>query len=197
MRLLRPLLLGFILALAWTGAAAGEPYGWTISASQATPDANTGGLIPGGLGHLYLWLACCNVPDYPGGTPRQQGFTTVRFRLDITGMLLVGLTTSCNSLPWLFPPDYWLVCPGCACGPVVVGEVTVIWFGDPGASICFAPNSVSGDLVTLDCESEPTAWGMDWIGFRVDAPPCSSGPLCQAPVSTDAPGWGRVKSLYR
>jgi hypothetical protein len=57
-----------------------EPYGWTISASNTDPYVNTAepNLT---IDTFYLWLACCDVPDYPDGTERAQGFTAAEFAL--------------------------------------------------------------------------------------------------------------------
>lgn len=185
------------LAIATASFATDQPYGWTISASSTNPFVNT--VAPTStLETFYLWQVCCDVPDYPDGSPRVQGFSAAEFAVISTGIQHLSTSSSaCFIGDPPFPPDLAFFCPGCPCGPIVVAALLVLNF--PG-SMCFAPSVLGGILGTVDCEAEPTLWGMDWIGIDSSGAgaPCGSGILCdKPPVSIDGTSWGRTKSLYR
>ena len=183
-----------VLATVSSAQSAGNPYGWTISASATDPYVNVASPT-GGPATFYLWLACSDVPPHSDGTPREQGFSLAEFALIFTGIVHLATATSCISTNVPPSPDFTFLCPGCPGGPIVVAELVVLNL--PG-TICFAPTIENGVLETTDCELEPTMWGMDWIGMSTQgSAPCSTEPLCQGPVSNEDVSWGQVKALYR
>jgi len=183
-----------VLAISSTAQSAGNPYGWTISASSTDPYVNIAAAT-GGPATFFLWLACSELPPHSDGTPRQQGFSGAEFALIFSGPIHLGTTTSCFSTNIPGSPDFTIFCPGCPGSPSVVAQLLVLNL--PG-TICFAPSIEHGVLGTVDCELKPTLWGMDWIGMStLGTAPCSTEPLCQGPVSTGDVSWGQVKSLYR
>jgi hypothetical protein len=191
-------LAAFLVTFAVPASSRSEPYGWTISASNTDPYVNA--VEPNfSIDTFYLWLACCDVPAYPDGTARAQGFTAAEFALVFTGIQILAATPALGCVagdPPPPPPDFLIFCTGCPCGPIPVASLLV--FNFPG-SICFAPSVANGRLGAVDCEAQPELWGIDWIGIDTTGkgPPCSGGLPCQDPVAVDAASWGRVKGLYR
>ncbi|MFN8178319.1 MAG: FlgD immunoglobulin-like domain containing protein [bacterium] len=158
--------------VATSSAVAQHQYGWTISASQTDPHANTGGIAAGGLGHLYLWYMCS-----VGG-----GMSAADFGLQSTGVIFAGFSPLSGFLNAGSGSNLLLAVGGCPTGPVVAGDITVFYFGGAG-SMCIV-NSTNNIRVTVDCESpSPLAWNLHAVGWDALGTPSCSEPLCSSPCS--------------
>ncbi|MFN8176386.1 MAG: hypothetical protein U0167_00505 [bacterium] len=160
-------------------------YGWMISSSQVDPQANTGGIASGGLGHLYLWYYCNGV----------GGMSAADFGLAATGVVFAGFSTLNGFLNAGSGPNLLLAVGGCPWGPIVAGDITVFYFGGPG-SLCIV-NSINDIRVTVDCTSPtPSAWDIRARGWDALTPPLCSEYVCPGDA-VDSHHWGAIKSLYR
>lgn len=181
-----------VLLVASSAFAVNEPYTWTISESSTNPFANSGAFLPG-LQTLYLWLACCNLPD-----PIQDGMAAAEFSLlskDPANIILAstainGFLNAGTSI------DLLLAVGGCPCGPVAAMSILVLNNVPNGFGIIPAPN---GNKVTADCEPQPSLYPIAWIGYANNGkPPQTKGEICKEdPTSVEDSSFGQVKALYR
>jgi hypothetical protein len=182
----RILTIAFALLVLAAPAFANQ-YGWTISSSNSNAFANTGGVPPGALGHLFLWLQCT---DLGGMSAADFGISAVG------GVTIAGFSPLNGFLNAGSGNNLLLAVGGCPSGPVVAGDITVIWFGSPG-NICIVASN-TGLRGTVDCAAPtPNFWNLKAVGWdALTAPVCDERPLCQ-PVAVEPENWGAVKSLYR
>lgn len=141
------------------------PYRWTISASSTDPFANEAPFSPGEPLYAYLWLQACDLPD-----PLQDGITAAEFNLVSTNPANVIVFFSPTG-GWLNAggiPDLLLAVGGCP-GPMLVATIGIIAYG-PG-SLCLGP-SKNGLTVGVDCSTNPSAWGTEWIGLNFGGGSC-------------------------
>ncbi|MFN8176387.1 MAG: hypothetical protein U0167_00510 [bacterium] len=172
-----------VLGLA-TSALAQRLYGWTISASPTDPRVSTGGIVPGSLGHLYLWYFC------------GPGMSAADFGLAATGVVFAGFSTLNGFLNAGSGTNLLLAVGGCPNGPIAAGDITAFYAGGP-AHMCIV-NSINNIRVTVDCTAPtPAAWDIHADGWdALTAPACREAPLCGEYV-TEPHDWGAIKSLYR
>ena len=179
--------------MASSAFAESEPYTWTISGDSTNPFANTGSFLPG-LQTLYVWLACCNLPD-----PLMDGMSAAEFGLFSTNPanVILAMTPMNGFLNAGSPTEPLLAVGGCPCGPVAAASMLVL-SNAPG-QICFRASSATGTKGTVDCEPNPSLYAMAWIGFSDDgAAPCTKGVICKEdPTSVEDSSFGKVKALYR
>src|SRR6185436_13417038 len=150
----RILTIAFALLILAAPAFANQ-YGWTISSSQSNAFANTGGVIPGGLAHIYLWYHCS---DNGGMSAADFGIAAVG------GMAYAGFAPLNGFLNAGSQTNLLLAVGGCPVGPVVAGDLTIIWFGS-AAGVCIVPSN-TGLRVTVDCVSPtPSAWPLLAVGW--------------------------------
>jgi hypothetical protein len=182
----RILTIAFALLVAASPAFALNQYGWTISASQSDAHAHTGGVLPGGLAHLYLWYLCS---DNGGMSAADFGIAAVG------GMAYAGFAPLNGFLNAGNQNNLLLAVGGCPTGNMVAGDLTIIWFGS-AAGVCIVPSN-TGLRVTVDCTNPtPSAWPLNAIGWDALGPPACSETLCP-PVAVEPENWGSIKSLYR
>ena len=218
------LTIAFALLVLAVPVFAVNHYGWTISSSLSDAFANTGGIVPGGLAHLYLWYQCSD----------QGGMSAADFGIAaVGGIAYAGFTPLNGFLNAGNQTNLLLAVGGCPTGPVVAGDLTIIWFAS-AANVCIVPSN-TGLRVTVDCVAPaPSAWPLTAVGWDALGPPncvenlctnvhcwcwycdttwglgcifapnfpcpCPNGPEvcdnCDA-VAVDPTTWGRTKSLYR
>ena len=191
-RLITTLALAAILAVpagALADGTPGNPYAWTISASNTNELVNTTAFVPG-LASYYLWLACCNLPD-----GLQQGMSAAEFSIamDNAANLILAFTPTSGYLNAGGATNLLLAVGGCPCGPVPAGIILSLMNAPGQLNITPAPN---GNKVKVDCETQPQAWPIDWIGLGIGVPNAGKGDACKF-TSVEATTWGAIKGLYR
>jgi len=182
----RVLTLVLALLVIATPAVASYHYGWMISASPDVPYANTGGIAAGGLAHLYLWYYCS-----------YSGMSAADFGLQATGVTFVAFSTMNGFLNAGSGTNLLLAVGGCPLGPVVAGDITVLYSGGAG-SVCIV-NSINGIRVVVDCTAPtPSAWDLGAAGWNALAAPDCEDPWPWCLIDAVEPHhWGAIKSLYR
>jgi hypothetical protein len=187
-----------MLTLPSMAAAQGTGYyEWSVSASNSTPDANTGPDGTGGVNTVYLWfVAGCNtLPGFPGMASADIGLYGVDTWSVIAFNVMNGFLNAGNATKLL------LAVGGCPTGPVVAGEILAIGVaGGIRLGIGTVSPPTSG---TVDCTPDPLLWSwpqyVRYRGFKTDGSSATlqdHGNGCTAdPV--DPSSWGTIKSLYR
>ena len=187
----RCVLLAVMLALAAPAICGAQAtYNWTISASSTNFLANTTAFVPG-LNTYYLWLCFCNLPF-----GLQQGMSAAEFSLamDNAANVILAFTPLNGFLNAGGATDLLLAVGGCPCGPVVAGSILTLMNAPGQLNIVPAPN---GNKVTVDCETTPQAWPINWIGLGIGGPNTGKGfHVCHGdPVENES--WGSTKARYR
>lgn len=181
-----------VLLLASSALAVNEPYTWTISESSTDPFANSGAFVPG-VQLIYLWLACCNLPD-----PIQDGTSGAVFGFvnKDPNNIIIASTAVNGFVNFGDGIDLILGVEGCPCGPVVAVQILVL--NNFPAGYAIGPG-FKGQEVTADCEPERNLYPIAWIGYsNTGKPPQTKGEICKEdPTPVDNSSFGQVKVLYR
>lgn len=169
-----------------------DTFGITISASHEDPYVHFAPAT-GDLDTLYLWIVCC--PD------TAHGQTALETGLVADGIQLLELKRyGCGKellIPKVFPPDVLVAWGGCHCA-VFCPFARLLIVNHPG-TVCLGPSEATGTIGAVSCSHNPALIPLDWVGFTSEAGgvPCTSGALCNDPISVESRSWGRLKSLYR
>lgn len=168
------------LCLVASTAMAQPRYGWSISNSGANPDANTGP-VAAGVATMFLWLSCSN-----------QGMSAADISVTASvGNVVLAFNTANGFLNAGSATNLLLAVGGCPSGPVNAGSWLVL--KNVPLDMC-----LTGANVTVDCESNPTAWPHEFVGYSETGTPCTDPiPGSCAVVSVEDSSWGSIKGLYR
>jgi hypothetical protein len=178
---IRFLVLAGLLVLAPPAQA--KRYGWSISNSETDPFSNTGNPTYA-VTKLYLWLQCCDT----------DGMSAAEFDIETSSISLLATTTQNGFLNAGGTSNVLLAVGGCPCGPMVAAELLVV---DSGGTVCLVESAENSIRASVDCETLPELWPIDWIGYSSAGPdPCGSGRLCRSELLDDS-SWSEIKGLYR
>lgn len=185
--ILATFLLLLLLASPLTGTAVGSPHGWTLSASDASPHANSGDSTDGPF-RLHLWLQCSE----------DNGLSAAAFSLETPpGVAVVSFATRNGFLNGGSERDLRLAVGGCPSGPVLVG----VWVleGSASGSFCLAPAADTGLVGSVACdEAPPRIRASLQVGYGAGgAPTCDDRPGTCSTIGVQSSGWGPLKALFR
>lgn len=179
-----------VLAVGPAGVGAQEyEYGWSLSRSATTPDANVGPPTAAGeLFDVHLWLICSLDP--PSSI---TGVSTVELAVQTT-FVNHGLTLQPGVLN-AGDQDDLLLAMSCRHAPSLLGTWTMEDTTGLGGQVCMA-----GIPLTVECGTggaPPSIYPSAVVGFGSDGnPPCTVG-TCARPTAVERTSWARTRVRYR